>query len=199
MPWWFTMYDYIKGEVVELTPTYAVIETGGVGYLINVSLSTFSRVGSAKNIVLFTHMAIREDAHTLYGFFDRAERELFRHLIGVSGVGANTARMMLSSLSPEELRQAILLEDVNKIKSVKGIGLKTAQRVVIDLKDKLGKEPLSGELFGLLNNTIREEALSALVMLGFAKASAQKVVDTVLKGKNDASVEELIKLSLKQL
>ncbi|SDC98253.1 Holliday junction branch migration protein RuvA [Williamwhitmania taraxaci] len=193
------MYDYIKGEVVELTPTYAVIETGGVGYLINVSLSTFSRVGSTKNIVLYTHMAIREDAHTLYGFFDRAERELFRHLIGVSGVGANTARMMLSSLSPEELRQAILLEDVNKIKSVKGIGLKTAQRVVIDLKDKLGKEPLSGELFGLLNNTIREEALSALVMLGFAKVSAQKVVDTVLKGKNDASVEELIKLSLKQL
>ena len=193
------MYDYIKGEVVELTPTYAVVETGGVGYLINVSLSTFSRVGSAKNIVLFTHMAIREDAHTLYGFFDKAERELFRHLIGVSGVGAGTARMMLSSLSPEELRQAILAEDINKIKSVKGIGLKTAQRVVIDLKDKLGKEPLSGELFGLLNNTVREEALSALVMLGFAKISAQKVVDTVLKGKSDVTVEELIKLSLKQL
>jgi len=193
------MYDYIKGEVVELTPTYAVVEAGGIGYSINISLSTFSRVGSAKVVVLFTHLAIREDAHTLYGFFDKAERELFRHLIGVSGVGASTARMMLSSLSPEELRQAILTEDVNKIKSVKGIGLKTAQRVVIDLKDKLGKEPLSGELFGLLSNTVREEALSALVMLGFAKASAQKVVDAVLKGKNDVTVEELIKLSLKQL
>lgn len=193
------MYDYVKGEVVELTPTYAVVEAGGIGYFINISLHTFSRMGSAKNVVLFTHMAIREDAHTLYGFFDRAEREVFRHLIGVSGVGSSTARMMLSSLSPEELRLAILSEDVNRIKSVKGIGLKTAQRIVIDLKDKLGKEPLSGELFVLPNNTIREEALSALVMLGFAKASAQKVVDAVLKGKGDVTVEELIKLSLKQL
>ncbi len=182
------MYDYVKGEVVELTPTYAVVETGGVGYLINISLHTFSRMGSAKTIQLFTHMAIREDAHTF-----------FRHLIGVSGVGSSTARMMLSSLSPEELRLAILSEDVNKIKSVKGIGLKTAQRIVIDLKDKLSKEPLSGELFVIPNNTVREEALSALVMLGFIKASAQKVVDAVLKGRGDVTVEELIKLSLKQL
>lgn len=193
------MYDYVKGEVVELTPTYAVVETGGVGYFINISLHTFSRMGSAKTIQLFTHMAIREDAHTFYGFFDKAERDLFRQLIGVSGVGSSTARMMLSSLSPEELRLAILSEDVNKIKSVKGIGLKTAQRIVIDLKDKLSKEPLSGELFVIPNNTVREEALSALVMLGFVKASAQKVVDAVLKGKGDVTVEELIKLSLKQL
>jgi len=193
------MYDYIKGDVVELTPTYTVVEAGGVGYFINISLHTYSRMGSAKEILLYTHMAIREDAHTMYGFFDKTERELFRHLIGVSGVGSSTARMMLSSLSPEELRQAIITEDVNKIKSVKGIGLKTAQRIVIDLKDKLGKEPLSGELFVLPNNTVREEALSALVMLGFAKASAQKVVDTVLKAKGEVTVEELIKLSLKQL
>lgn len=193
------MYDYIKGAVVELTPTFAVVEASGIGYFINISLHTFSRMGSAKEILLYTHMAIREDAHTMYGFFDKTERELFRHLIGVSGVGSSTARMMLSSLSPEELRQAILTEDVNKIKSVKGIGLKTAQRIVIDLKDKLGKEPLSGELFVLPNNTVREEALSALVMLGFAKASAQKVVDTVLKAKGEVTVEELIKLSLKQL
>ena len=193
------MYDYIKGEVVELTPTYAVVEASGVGYFINISLHTFSRMGSAKEILLYTHMAIREDAHTMYGFFDKTERELFRQLIGVSGVGSSTARMMLSSLSPEELRQSILTEDVTKIKSVKGIGLKTAQRIVIDLKDKLGKEPLSGELFVLPNNTVREEALSALVMLGFAKASAQKVIDTVLKAKGEVTVEELIKLSLKQL
>lgn len=193
------MYDFIKGEVVELTPTYAVVEAGGVGYFINISLHTFSCLGSAKNALLYIHLAIREDAHTLYGFFERAERELFRHLISVSGIGSNTARMMLSSLSPEELRVAILSEDINRIKSVKGIGLKTAQRVVIDLKDKLGKEPIAGEIFAFANNTVRDEALSALVMLGFAKAPAQKVVDALITSKRDITVEELIKLSLKQL
>jgi len=193
------MYDFIKGELVELTPTYAVVEAGGVGYFINISLHTFSCLGSAKSAMLYIHLAIREDAHTMFGFFEKAERELFRHLISVSGIGSNTARMMLSSLSPDELRIAILSDDINRIKSVKGIGLKTAQRVVIDLKDKLRKEPITGEIFAFANNTVRDEALSALVMLGFAKAPAQKVVDALLSSKREISVEELIKLSLKQL
>lgn len=193
------MYDFIKGELVELTPTYAVVEAGGVGYFINISLHTFSCLGSAKSAMLYIHLAIREDAHTMFGFFEKAERELFRHLISVSGIGSNTARMMLSSLSQDELRIAILSDDINRIKSVKGIGLKTAQRVVIDLKDKLGKEPITGEIFAFTNNTVRDEALSALVMLGFAKAPAQKVVDALLTSKREISVEELIKLSLKQL
>jgi Holliday junction DNA helicase, RuvA subunit len=193
------MYDYVKGEVVELTPTYAVIEAGGIGYFVNISLHTYTCLGSAKSALLYLHLAIREDAHTLYGFYERAERELFRQLISVSGIGSNTARMMLSSLSPEELRVAILSEDVNRIKSVKGIGIKTAQRVVIDLKDKLGKVPITGEIFAFANNTVRDEALSALVMLGFAKVPAQKVIDILLTSKRDISLEELIKLSLKQL
>nr|WP_321405749.1 Holliday junction branch migration protein RuvA [uncultured Carboxylicivirga sp.] len=191
------MYEYISGRIAEASPAHVVIDVNGIGYLLNISLNTFSRLESKSEAQLFVHENIREDAFQLYGFADPAERELFRHLISVSGIGANTARMMLSSLTPDELKGAILTGNVNQIKGVKGIGAKTAQRVIVDLKDKLGKEPLDQKIFAEQDNTIREEALSALVMLGFAKNSAQKAVDKILKENPSAKVEEVIKQALK--
>lgn len=191
------MYDYISGKIAESSPAHVVVDVNGIGYLIHISLNTFSRLEGKQEAQLFIHENIREDAFALYGFADPAERDLFRHLISVSGIGANTARMMLSSLSSEELKGAILTDNVNVIKGVKGIGAKTAQRVIVDLKDKLSKEPIDQKIFAAQDNTIRDEALSALVMLGFAKASAQKAVDKVLKQSPTVKVEELIKQALK--
>jgi Holliday junction DNA helicase RuvA len=192
---------YLKGILAEKTPTYIVIECSGVGYFVHISLNTYSKLGADINCKVFTHLAIKEDSHTLYGFIDEQERALFRHLISVSGVGTGTARMMLSSSSPEELRQAILNGDVARLQSIKGIGGKTAQRIVIDLRDKMIK--VSDENSPLIslasNNTIREEALSALITLGFAKNIIEKALDKIIKTNEDITVEKLIKSALKNL
>jgi Holliday junction DNA helicase RuvA len=194
------MYEYVKGPIAELTPAYVVIDCGGVGYNVNISLQTYSSFEGKKEILVYLHQVVREDAHLLFGFASKDERELFRMLISVSGVGANTARVILSSMSAAEIQKAIMQADINALKQIKGIGLKTAQRIVVDLKDKVaGKDLGSGQLFASPNNTTRHEALSALVMLGFNKSAVEKVLDQLLKTDNSPSVEGLIKLALKQL
>jgi Holliday junction DNA helicase RuvA len=193
------MIDYIKGTITHVSPTYITLETGGVGYFINISLTTFSKLENKSEVKILVHEVIREDSHQLYGFAGAPERDIFRLLISVTGVGANTARMMLSSLSPEEIEKAILGSDVNLLKSVKGIGLKTAQRIIVDLKDKVGKHGGSGEIFAFTDNTNREEALSALVMLGFAKSAVSKVLDKIVREEKNLTVEDMIKRALKNL
>ena len=198
------MYEYISGTVAEATPAYAVIDAGGVGYYLHISLETFSAVEHAQNARLYVHYIVREDAQILYGFATKVEREFFRHLISVSGVGGNTARMILSALSPAELVNVISTENANMLKTVKGIGLKTAQRVIVDLKDKIKTSvPASGGgqamLLSAMNTEIQEEAVAALTMLGFAAAPSQKVVLAILKDEPDAAVEKVIKLALKRL
>ncbi len=193
------MIDYITGTVTELNPAIVVIECNGIGYGINISLNTYGVLEKKEKCAVFIHEAIREDAYILFGFAEKAERDLFRQLISVSGVGANTARMMLSSLKPSELSRAIVEADVNVLKAIKGIGLKTAQRIIVDLKDKVGKHAGSGEIIDFFDNTAREEALSALVMLGFAKNSASKTVDSLLKENRSLAVEELVRQALKLL
>lgn len=193
------MFEYIKGNIVEINPAYAVIDVGGMGYVVNVSLYTYAKLEGLKNVLLFIHQVIRDDAHLFYGFITKSERELFRQLISVSGVGPNTARLILSSLSAEEISQAIMQGDVNTLKQVKGIGLKTAQRIVVDLKDKVGKSLDDQDIFAPLNNTLKQEALSALVMLGFTKSVAEKSIDKLLKKNPSYSVESLIKDALKGL
>ena len=193
------MIEYIKGPIIQITPTFLTIETGGIGYLINISITTFSKLEGKSEYKLLIHEVIREDAHLLFGFADSGERDIFRLLISVSGVGANTARMMLSSLSPGEIEKAISGSDVNVLKGVKGIGLKTAQRIIVDLEDKLGKQAGSGEIFSFADNTNREEALSALVMLGFAKSAVSKVLDKIVREEKNLTVEDMIKRALKNL
>ncbi|MCU0473411.1 MAG: Holliday junction branch migration protein RuvA [Bacteroidales bacterium] len=193
------MIDYIKGTITQVTPTFLTIETGGVGYFINISLTTFSKLDGKSEYKILIHEVIREDAHLLFGFSDREERDIFRFLISVTGVGASTARMMLSSLSPVEVERAIIGSDVNILKSVKGIGLKTAQRIIVDLKDKLGKQSGTGEIFTLADNTRRDEALSALVMLGFSKGAVSKVLEKIVREEKDLTVEDMIKRALKNL
>jgi len=193
------MIDYIKGTITQVTPTFITIETGGIGYFINISVTTFSKLEGKNEFKILVHEVIREDTHQLFGFADSGERDIFRLLISVTGVGANTARMMLSSLSPGEIEKAILGSDVNILKSVKGIGLKTAQRIIVDLKDKLGKQAGSGEIFTFSDNTKREEALSALVMLGFAKSAVSKVLDKIVREEKNLTVEDMIKRALKNL
>lgn len=194
------MYEYINGKIAGLTPANAVVEAGSIGYFLHISLNTYSAISGKQTVTLFLHQVVREDAHLLYGFADMDERELFRQLISVNGIGSSTALMMLSSLTPEEIKHAILSENVNLLKSIKGIGAKTAQRVIIDLKDKIGKQPASDQiLMTTQDNTIREEALSALVMLGFAKKPVEKEIDKILKDNPGLTVEEMIKLALKSL
>jgi len=193
------MIEYIKGSVTQITPTFLTIETGGIGYFVNISINTFSFLEGKREYKILIHEVIREDTHQLFGFAEAGEREIFRLLISVSGVGANTARMMLSSLSPGEIEKAIAGSDVNILKSVKGIGLKTAQRIIVDLKDKIGKQSGNSELFTLADNTTREEALSALVMLGFAKSAVAKVLDKIVRDEKNLTVEDMIKRALKNL
>ncbi len=194
------MFEYIKGPIADLTPAYVVIDCAGVGYYVNISLQTYSGLDGKKDALVYLHQVIREDAHLLFGFASKEERELFRLLISVSGVGANTARVILSSMSAAEIQKVIMQGDINALKQIKGIGLKTAQRIIIDLKDKVsGKDLGSAQLFTSLNNTIRQEALSALVMLGFNKSAVEKVLDPLQKAEGSQSVEGLIKLALKQL
>ncbi len=193
------MIEYIKGEVAELTPTYAVIDCGGVGYMLNISLPAFTRLEGSKNAKLLVHEAIREDAHVLYGFIDEQERSLFRLLIGVSGVGANTARMILSSIAAPELELVIASGDHAKLKNVKGIGVKTAQRIIVDLKDKI--KPM-GDAFILqptVASDVFDEALAALVMLGFARPQSQKVLKKLFDGDPTLKVEAAIKKALSMM
>jgi len=194
------MYDYIVGKLAELTPTHAVVEVGGLGYHVNISLQTYSAINGMNEVKLYLHQVIREDAHLLYGFFEAKEREIFRLLISVSGVGASTARLILSSLNADELQAAILTENINLIKQVKGIGLKTAQRIVVDLKDKVvGDDFASKQIMPAAHNTSRDEALSALVMLGFSKSDTEKVLDQIIREGGELTVEGLIKSALKRL
>lgn len=195
------MYNHFEGKLAVKTPTFAVIECGGVGYQLNISLNTFSALPDTGNCRLYAHLAVREDAMVLFGFANEEERELFRHLISVSGVGPGTARMILSSMNPAEIVQSILSGNVAALKAIKGIGEKSAQRIIIDLKGKLGKDSTGGSIPSFVtDNKMREEALSALVMLGFARNMAEKAVDKSLKAEgNVVSVEHLIKLALKNL
>ncbi len=192
------MYEYIKGALVEAGPTYAVVDCGGVGYWLNISVNTYSKISAEKEVCLYVHLIVREDAHLLYGFYCKEERVLFRQLISVSGIGANTANVMLSSMTVDEIVGAIRTGNDEAIRSVKGIGTKTAQRVIIELKDKVGTSG-AAESFVFASGAVKEEALAALVMLGFVKAQASKVLDKIVAGGGNRTVEELIKLALKQL
>lgn len=193
------MLEYIKGTIVSLKPSHIILESNSVGYFVNVSLNTYTQLNGKESTKIFVHEVIREDAHLLYGFATESERELFRLLVSVNGIGSNTAIMMFSSLSPDEISNAILNENVNLLKSIKGIGVKTAQRVIIDLKDKIGKSPIGEQIVAPTDNTIRIEALSALVMLGFAKKPVEKELDKILAAQPNLSVENVIKLALKSL
>jgi len=193
------MIDYIRGKITDLTPTFIVIENEGIGYFISISLTTFAQLEGKDEFKILVHEVIREDSHQLFGFANKEERDIFRLLISVSGVGASTARMMLSSLNPGEIEKAILGSDINTLKGVKGIGLKTAQRIIVDLKDKLGKQSGTGEIFAFTDNTKREEALSALVMLGFGKSAVLKVLDRIIREDKNLTVEDIIKKALKTL
>ena len=195
------MIDYIKGEIIELTPTDIVLECHGIGYNILISVQTYSALDGKKEATVYIHHYLREDEEIYYGFATKEERKMFRLLIGVSGVGAATARMMLSSLTVEEVQNAILSEDVNRIKSVKGIGLKSAQRIIIELKDKIvkGDETDLSALFTKIDNKASEEATTALIMLGFTKVNVNKAVNAVLKEDPTASVENIIRKSLQKL
>ena len=193
------MITYVSGKLVEKNPSYVVIETGGIGYFIHISLQTYSQLGNNENCKLFTYFSVKEDSQTLYGFKDTTERELFKQLISVSGVGTNTARMMLSSMTSSELVSSIASSNVTSITSIKGIGAKTAQRIILDLKDKILKTTdADSNNSALINNTIKNEALSALVVLGFDKKAAEKAIDTILlKEPSITDLEVLNKKSLK--
>ena len=195
------MIDYIKGEIIELTPTDTVVECYGIGYSILISVQTYSALEGKKNATVYIHHYLREDEELYYGFATKEERAMFRLLIGVSGIGAATARMMLSSLTVEEIQNAILSEDVNRIKSVKGIGLKSAQRMILELKDKVvkGEQTDMSALFAQAGSKASEEATTALIMLGFTKANVTKAVNAVLKDDPTASVETIIRKSLQRL
>ena len=184
------MYEYIQGKLAELAPAYAVVETGGVGYLLHISLQTYSEIEGRSEVKLFTHFVVREDAQLFFGFSTKTERELFRQLISVSGVGGNTARMILSTYSPRELQSIITTENAVLLKNVKGLGLKTAQKIIVEL---------SGKLTALFDGAVYDEATAALVMLGFPKAASDKVVRAILKEQPDISVEETVRMSLKRL
>ena len=193
------MITHISGKLVEKSPTNVVVDCNGIGYFIHISLHTFSRLTNDEHVKLLTHFQVKEDAHQLYGFATSAEREIFRLLISVSGIGTNTARTMLSSLTPKQVREGIATEDVALIQSVKGIGLKTAQRVIIDLKDKVLKIYDIDETVALSNNTNKDEALSALEVLGFAKKQSDRVVAKIIAQQPNATVEIIIKEALKNL
>lgn len=193
------MITQVRGRLVEKNPTEVVVDCNGVGYLLHISLNTFSALPTDENVILYTHLSIREDAHTLFGFINKTEREVFKLLISVSGVGPSIARTMCSSMTSEEIQNAIASENVALIQSVKGIGAKTAQRVIVDLKDKILKTFNVDEVSAITNNTNKDEALSALEVLGFNKKQSDKIVAGILKENPEASVEELIKLALKSL
>ena len=193
------MIAHIQGKLVEKTPTDVIIDCNGVGYFVNISLNTYSKIPDTEVVKLFTFLQIKEDSHSLYGFVEKSERELFKLLLSVSGIGANIARTMLSSLDPKQIIQSIATGNVTVIQSIKGIGSKTAQRVILDLKDKVIKIYNIDEISTVQNNTLREETLSALEVLGYPKKSAERLVDKIVAENPDASLESIIKLALKSL
>jgi Holliday junction DNA helicase RuvA len=194
------MYEYIEGKLVEKNPAYAVVEANGIGYLLNISIHTYSLLREDEKCTLYTHLVVREDDILLYGFADKEERELFRQLISVSGVGVNTARIILSSLSPDEVIRAIADGDAIQLQRIKGIGAKTAQRIIIDLKDKVSRELIPHEKSGFMHNTKKQEALSGLIILGFPKMLAEKALNKIIETEGTGlTVEQLIKHALKVL
>lgn len=193
------MYAFIAGKIAEITPAYAIVDNHGMGYFINITLNTFAAIGEQTEVKLYTHLQVLEDAHNLFGFYTAKERDMFELLISVSGVGCNTARLILSSLTVNELSTAIANEDIKTIQAVKGIGSKTAQRIVVDLKDKVRKTDYAEEIVEAVDNTVKNEALSALVILGFSKNAASKALDKLMKQTPDAPVEVLIREALKLL
>ena len=194
------MYDYIHGKLVEKNPAYAVIDVNGIGYLLNISLHTYTMLREEEHCILYTHLVVREDDLLLYGFWDTGERELFRQLISVSGIGVNTARIILSSNTPTEVVRAIAEGNVALLQRIKGIGAKTAQRIIIDLKDKVSRELIPHEKSGILHNTKREEALSGLIILGFPKMPAERALNKIIESEGTGlTVEQLIKHALKVL
>lgn len=193
------MITHVKGKLIEKNPTYAVVEVNGIGYLLHISLNTFSELPETNDVILYTHLHIKEDAHTLFGFINKVEREIFRLLLSVSGVGPSTARTMLSSMTTSEIQQAIASGNVKAIQSVKGIGAKTAQRVLIDLRDKIDTDFMVDEVLLASNNTNKNEALKALEVLGFSKKQCERVIEKILKTDTSLNVEELIKRALKNL
>ena len=193
------MIAQIKGKLVEKHPTHVIIDCNGLGYMVHISLHTYGQLGDDESIKLYTHLQVKEDSHTLFGFFQPIERTIFRLLISISGIGASIARTMLSSMSPQEIQHAILSENLAAIKGVKGIGLKTAQRVLIELKDKVLKIEGNDEIPVLQSNRTKEETLSALEVLGYPRRQSEKVVDNILQSTPDSSIEELIKIALNKL
>ena len=194
------MYDFVQGRLVEKNPAFAVVDVNGIGFYLNISLHTYSQLIDDERCLLYTHLVVREDDMLLYGFADKSERELFRLLISVSGVGVNTARIILSSLSPSDIVQAISIGDDPVLQRIKGIGAKTAQRIIIDLKNKVSREMIPHEKSGFLHNTKKEEALSGLVILGFPKAPAEKALNKIIESEGTGlTVEQLIKQALKVL
>ena len=193
------MITQIKGKLLEKHPTHVVIECNGIGYMVHISLHTYEQLGDGELLKLYTHLQVKEDSHTLFGFYQNIERSIFRLLISISGIGASIARTMLSSMSPEEIQHAILSENLAAIKAVKGIGLKTAQRVLIELKDKVQKTEGIDDIPVLQSNRIKEETLSALEVLGYPRKQSEKVIDNILQSTPDSSIEELIKIALNKL
>ena len=193
------MITQIKGKLIEKHPTHVVIDCNGIGYMVHISLHTYGQIGDGELIKLFTHLQVKEDSHTLFGFHQNIERSIFRLLISISGIGASIARTMLSSMSPEEIQHAILSENLAAIKAVKGIGLKTAQRVLIELKDKVQKTEGIDDIPVLQSNRIKEETLSALEVLGYPRKHSEKVIDNILQSTPNSSIEELIKIALNKL
>lgn len=194
------MITFLRGRLIEKNPTHIIVECSGVGYHVDISLHTYGLIPNEESVQIHTYLQIKEDSHTLYGFFDTGEREIFKLLISVNGIGASTARTMLSSLNPDEIGTAIAQEDVKKIQSVKGIGLKTAQRVIIDLKDKISKVEISENFVGIgAALQQKDEAIAALEVLGYNKKSSEKIIDSLLKTDAEMSVEQLIKQALNRL
>lgn len=193
------MITHIRGKLVEKNPTYAIVECNGIGYFLNISLNTYSKIPDIEAIKFYTYLSVKEDSHTLFGFVDKVEREVFKLLISVSGVGTSIARTMLSSMTPEQIQHAIASEDVATIQSAKGIGAKTAQRLIIDLRDKIIKTYQFSEDSNQSNNTIKEEALSALEVLGFSRRQIEKLVQKIIQEAPDTTLENIIKQALKNL
>jgi Holliday junction DNA helicase RuvA len=193
------MITQLKGRMIEKSPTEVVIDCNGVGYMVHISLNTYSKLTDSESITLFTHLQVKEDSNTLFGFYEKTERNLFRQLISVSGIGASIARTMLSSLSPGEIQSAIISGNTSLIQSVKGIGLKTAQRVIIELKDKVSSISENDNFIGSISNTNKDEALSALEVLGYSRKNTNKIIETLLNNSPEISVEELIKSALNKL
>lgn len=193
------MITQLKGRMIEKSPTEVVIDCNGLGYMVHISLNTYSKLTDSESITLFTHLQVKEDSNTLFGFYEKTERNLFRQLISVSGIGASIARTMLSSLSPGEIQSAIISGNTSLIQSVKGIGLKTAQRVIIELKDKVSSISENDNFIGSISNTNKDEALSALEVLGYSRKNTNKIIETLLNNSPEISVEELIKSALNKL